>query len=75
MENELFVWVMALVVKRTGADCGGLVPSIVVGRTVPGVMEVEADDNVCWLVCVLAVIEDGVTEEVDDGGSCVGKAV
>lgn len=59
----------------TGADCGGLVPSIVGGRRVPGVMEVEADDSVCWLVCVLAVIEDGVTEEVDERGSCVGKEV
>lgn len=75
MGKELFVWVMALVVEMTGADCGGLVPSMVVGRTVPGVMEVAADDNVCWLVCVLGAIEYGVTEEVDDRDSCVGKAV
>lgn len=50
-------------------------PSIVVGRTVPGVMDVEDDGLVCWLVCVLAVIEYGVTEEVDDRGSCVDRVV
>ena len=73
---EVSVWVMALVVYVTGVDaCGGRVPSIVVGRMVPGVVEVYAADEVCGRVCVLGISELGDTEEVESSGRCVEREV
>ena len=76
MENELWVWVMALVVYMTGIEvCGGLVPSIVVGRRVPGGVEADTADDVCRLVWVPGITELGVTEEVENSGSGVERGV
>lgn len=49
-----------------------MVSSIVVGRTVSDVMDVEVDDKVCWLVWLL-IVEFDVTEEVEINGSCVDE--
>lgn len=48
-----------------------MVSSIVVGVAVPRVMDVEGNDNVCWTVWLLIVIEFDVTGEVENNGSCV----
>lgn len=34
-------------------------------------MDVEGNDNVCWFVWLLMVIEYDVTEEVENNGSVV----
>lgn len=51
--------------------CGVVVSSIIVGRAVSSVMDVEGSDNVCWLVWLLIVIKFDVTEEVEVNGSFV----
>lgn len=52
VEKELLVWVVALVLKLSGVVVRGslVVSSILVGVAVPGVMDVEGNDNVCWTV-------------------------
>lgn len=54
--------------------CGVSVVSTVVCRGVLCVLDVGADDVVCWLVGVLSVSEV-VTEEVDTDGCRVVKEV
>ena len=48
---------------------------MVVGRMFPVVVEVEADESVCWGVGVIITSEVGVTEEVEEKGRCVVNEV
>lgn len=54
--------------------CGVPVAWMVVCRIVLCGLDGEADDAVCWLAGVLSISE-GVTDEVDSGGSDVAKEV